>query len=113
MISDPPKFILLADGMGEPGIDVPMSIIVLGFAAVIGLITAISRWLGASRKLAICIPTVPLGLLMVCTFWMPLVGQGGAVPMLFITGPAFVIALAASFVTAFVTKGKKRGIDKT
>jgi hypothetical protein len=98
---------ILADGMGEPGLDIPLPLIVFGFAAIIAVITGISRRCGASRKKAVCIPCVPLGLLAICSIPIPLVGQGGAVPMVWITAPAFGIALVASFITAFVIENKK------
>src|SRR3954471_20965099 len=102
------EFCLLADGMGEPGSNIPLALIVFGFAAVIAVITGISRRWGASRTKSVCIPCVPLGLLTICSIWIPLIGQGGAVPMVWIAAPAFGIALAASFVTAFVVGNKKK-----
>jgi hypothetical protein len=100
-------FLILADGMGEPGLDIPTPIIVLVWGAIIALITGVSRRCGASKKLAVCVPCVPLGLVLVCSIPHLIIGQGGAGPMGVITGPAFGIALVASLIAAFVVKSKK------
>lgn len=102
-----PSIFFLADGMGDPGLDVPIPLLLLVFAGIIALITGISRWLGARRSVAVCIPCVPLGLLFICTIGSWSAGQGGAFPMFYFTAPLLGVALVTSLVTAFVIKNKK------
>ena len=96
--------------MGDLGLDVPIPLLLLVFAGIIALITGISRWFGARRSVAVCIPCVPLVLLVICTIGSWSAGQGGAVPMCFITAPLLGVALVVSLVTAYVIKNKKTGV---
>ncbi len=102
MIDHYQRFLLLADGMGEPGLDWHTFLLLFGVG--VAVVTGISRWLGASRWLAFFIPVAPL---LVCTVFSFVtgamaVGQGGAAPWWLLFGPLTLIALPVSAIIVFI-----------
>ena len=96
------KFLLLADGMGEPGLDWHTFLLLFGVG--VAVVTGIARWLGASRWLAFLIPVAPL---LVCTVFSFVtgamaVGQGGAAPWWLLFGPLTLVALPVSAIIVFI-----------
>ena len=97
----------LADGMPSPGISWQLGLLI--FAALIAVVTGVARWFGAPRWLAVCIPVVPLGIwfgyTLIFRVWAR--GEGGAVPMVFLTGPLFGVGLVTSLVTVRTVPKRK------
>ena len=85
------------------------------FAGIIALISGIARALGAPRWLAVCIPSVPLGLWFAhsVVFKVFYAGEGGGLPGWILAGPLFVVALISSMITVFIIIPKKHDKPST
>lgn len=72
----------------------------VGIAVVVGIV----RWLGAPRWLAFSIPSGPLLVLFLYTFFTGAVagGEGGGVPWWLFTGLLVLIALPVSAIIVFI-----------
>jgi hypothetical protein len=102
------RFLILADGMGEPGMSWQSALAI--FAVIVALISGIARLLGASRWLAFLIPLAPLLFCLILSLFTGAMaaGQGGAVPWCLFFGPLVLLALPVSAITVFIVP-KRRG----
>jgi hypothetical protein len=80
------------------------------FCGVIALVSGLARWLGCPRWLAVCIPNVPLGLLLAfcVVFNIQGAGEGGAMACWIEVAFLLVFALPTSLITVFIVR-KRHG----
>jgi hypothetical protein len=63
--------------------------------------------MGWSRRFAIGLTCIPVGAIFLLTLPLPIVGQGGAVPMFFVTGPLLCITIVVSPLVGFLVEPKR------